>query len=513
MLRALLCLAIVAGVTPLGRAEDELQLVDERDMLVEVSFDEDSRPLLTVRARNVSAEALTRRIARELRLSNVYGFDDIDAVPTVSVHLERRPPNQSLRWILGSVGISATIGENSIQVASDVGLNPDAKAMLRKAGTRYFDALRRFPDYPTADRAEMARAEIHERLGEDEWPLAILSYDRLIEEYPRSEYIPEATLRSARLHAHLGAWNQAILRYEELGSSQDPHPYHTVARLELAESLCKSGEGADNSAVATAAGQRATYVLDALDMNYPTQDPAGRFERLLVRSRAQALAGQPIRALQSLDAAMGYSSQGKHDARVLELRAICLARAGEHSAASSAWLLYAESGNNADAAKGYLNAAQEALVSGEEIAVMLIHARAEDLGVAQPLLGTLAEARARLGLAIEGTAGLDPLAGLASGESHVTARRWDAAIEALRPVYRRKDDLKPDDRVRLAKAYARALHKSGHEEAAIDVVRALVATLEKRTQRQTLYLLAADLYEDRDAPRLDLAVEALKGRL
>ena len=210
---------------------------------------------------------------------------------------------------------------------------------------------------------------------------------------------------------------------------------------------------------------------------------------------------------------MGYSSQGKHDARVLELRAICLARAGEHSAASSAWLFYAESGNNADLAKGYFNAAQQALVSGEEIAVMLIHARAEDLGVAEPLLGTLAEARARLGLTIEGTAGLDPLAGLASGESHVTARRWDAAIEALRPVYRRKDDLKPDDRVRLAKAYARALHKSGHEEAAIDVVRALVATLEKRTQRQTLYLLAADLYEDRDAPRLDLAVEALKGRL
>ena len=63
----------------------------------------------------------------------------------------------------------------------------------------------------------------------------------------------------------------------------------------------------------------------------------------------------------------------------------------------------------------------------------------------------------------------------------------------------------------MAQAYALALHRAGDEKAAIDMVRTVARSLTKRADLNRLYLLAADLYEDRGL--LDLAVEALRGRL
>lgn len=496
-----------------ARAQDNFQLTDDRSMSVEVIWGDDGELLMSVEARDVSAEALMGLIARRLRITHVVGFDQIDGDPRVSAQLVERPAHQALRWILGSVSLVAVVGENTITVTPEVGPNPDGKAMLRKAGMRYFDALRRFPDYPRADRAQMARAKIAENLGQEEWGAATLAYDQLIEEYPNSEFVPEAVLRSARLHGHLGAWGQAILRYEELSKRTDSHPYHAIARAELADGLCRRGEEQAERTVASAMGEKATYVLDALDTNYPTQEPGERYERLLVRARASALAGRSIRALQALDAAARYAPSGPMDPRVLELRARALVRTGELSAASSAWLAWAEAVEGPAQQDGYERAARAALESGEEVAVLMICARAEKLGFGERLTAAQAEARARLGLNVTDIRGLSATTNLARGEAHVTARRWDAAHEVLRSAYRERADLGPDEHVRLARAYARTLHRLGNEEAAIEVVRAVLRDLAKESQRRQLYLLAADLYEDRHNPRLDLAVEALKGRL
>jgi hypothetical protein len=506
-------LLLLALFAPSARAQDALQLTDDRGMLVDVTWGDDGELLLSVEARDVSAEALVGLVASRLRIGHVEGFEEVDGHPRVSAHLVERPAHQALRWILGSVGLVAVVGEDTITVSLDVGPSPDGKAMLRKAGTRYFDALRRFPDYPLADRAQMARAKIAEHLGQEQWGAAVLAYDHLIDEYPLSDFVPEAVLRAARLHAQLGNWDQAILRYEKLSKHTDRHPYHAVARAELAEALCRRGEEQTERSLAVAMGEKAVYVLDALDSNYSTQDEVQRYERLLVRARATALAGHSIRALQALDAAARYAPAGEKDPRVLELRARAFARAGEHGAASSAWLAWAEAVGAPAHEDGYQRAARAALESGEEIAVLMICARADELGFGESLAGAEAEARTHLGLPVTGIQGLDAAINLSRGEAHLSERRWDAAREVLRGVYRDRAQLTPDEYVRLAEAYARTLHRLGHEEAAVDVVRVLLRDLAKEGQRRQLYLLAADLYENRQNPRFDLAVEALKGRL
>ena len=279
----------------------------------------------------------------------------------------------------------------------------------------------------------------------------------------------------------------------------------------MADALCRNGESEQNQALTKSQGEKASYVLDALDANYPTQEPRERFERLLARSRSLSLAGQPVRALQALDVAVRYSSAGSRDARVLELRALALSRAGEHGASSTGWLAWADAVGPDDAPEGYLRAAREALLGGEELAVLMIESRAVKDGFGEKLAAPAAEARARLGLPVGAVSGLDPAANLAQGEIHVADRRWKAAVEILRPAYEQRETLTPDQQVRLALAYARALDRDGHAAAAIDVVRAIAGGLTKRQHRNQLWLLAADLYESHN--QLDLAVEALKGRL
>ena len=173
----------------------------------------------------------------------------------------------------------------------------------------------------------------------------------------------------------------------------------------------------------------------------------------------------------------------------------------------------AESVQGLEKGAAYQSAAGAALEGGEELAVLMIHARAAEFGFGDQLAASDATARARLGLGVTGSTELSASAELARGKGHLAARRWEAAREVLRGTYRNREQLTPDEQIQLAEAYARTLHRLGHEEAAIDVVRAITRGLKSEDRRRHLYLLAADLYEDRSSPRFDLAIEALKGRL
>jgi tetratricopeptide (TPR) repeat protein len=509
--RALLALGLLVLQAP-AQVPDELQLADERGVTVSLRFGkENSDPLLTVRGTDVSLEVVVRAIANRLLINDVVGFGEIDRSPRVTVNLVDQPAHHALRWILGSAGLSVHKTSNSLVVREDVGTHPDGRAMLRKAGARYFDALKRFPDYPLADRGEMARAEILERLGPEEYGRAAMAYDELIEAYPTSLLMPEALLRSARMRGKLDQWPQAVLRYEQLADMLIDHPLHSLARRELANALCKVGEATADRDIALGSGEKAIYVLDALDTNYPTQEPGERYARLLVYARAHALAGRPMESLRSLTAAERYSRAGSKDPVLLELRALALARADEHGAASTAWLAFAEELVGVAREDAFVRAAREALLAGEEVAVLLMEGRAQSDGFGERLAPAAAEARARLGLPVEGLEGLDAKANLARGEAHLAARRWEAAASALGAAYRTRAELDPDQQVRLGQAYARALHRGGHPEAAIDTLRVIVAGLAKESRRRPLYLLASDLYEERG--QLDMAIKAINGRL
>ena len=491
-------------------AQDSPHVAPATGMTVETGYTEDGAALLTVKAREVSVEKLVRLIAQRLSI-DVRGFEAIDRDPKVTVNLVDRPWRDAVRWLLGSVGLDAHLTEGYLLVYEDVGPYPEAGEILEKASRRYTDVLRRYPEYPVADRARMAHAQVNEMRGPQNWGAAALLYDALVDDSPESELLPEALLRSADLQGKLGLWQQAALRYEQLARLESKHPYHALARLKLADALCRHAETLSSKVACEDAGTKALYVLGALDTAYPTDDPDERRTRLMVRARAYASSSAPVDALKAIDAAARYSAQGSEDPELLELRARSLARAGEHGAASTAWLAYAAELAGERHEDALVEAAREALHGGHELAVLMIAKQASQEGFGDVLASEVAEARARLGLPAMEVGQLDARAHLARGEAMLSARNFEAAVQALRPAFRARKELKEPELVRLAQAYARALHSTRRFDEAMEALRLVVPMLGRRSQREQIYVLASELYEDRNL--LAEAIEAIKGRL
>lgn len=500
----LLALALTPSA---ARAND--QLAPERGARVEV-HELDGVAALTIEARDVPARALVETIAGKLGLELV-AFEAAGRDPLVSAYLRRQPRDDALRWVLGSVGLRAEIGPRGLRVLEDVSPYPQSRDLLLEAERRYAKALRDYPDWPSADRAQMARARIDEGLGPEHLGAAALGYDAVIEGYPESELVPEAMLRSARLAGRAGKWQQAALRFEELAALPSRHPYHAEARLGLARALCRSGERSDDAARLEALGTKALYYLDALDNHYPTETSGERRERFLARSRAYSLAGDAVRALKALDTAARYSVAGEQDPEVLELRARALEQSGDHASASTAWLAYAEELLGEEREQAYVEAARTALAAGHEIAVLAIARAAEAEGFGERLAGHANLAHMRLGLPGDELDAFDARQHLLRGEGLLERRMFEQAARALRLAHAERQDLTAGELLRLALAYARALDRTGSRDGAIDVLRRLAGELPSPEQRAEVYRLAAELYEDRLL--YDRAIEALRGRL
>jgi len=510
MLQALLLCAVqVAGASP-DRGPSSPQVQPASGVAVEVEYDEEGATLLSIQARDVSVHALLDLVARRLRVE-LTGFDLIVRDPKVSAYLVRRPYRDALRWTLGSVGLAAEVDGRRIHVREDVSPYPTAHALLEEASRRYFVALRDHGDWPLADRAEMARAEIEERLGPDHGNAAVLSYDALVRQYPKSDLVPEAILRAARILARSGDWSQAVLRYEELANLDYPHPFHVDARRELAESLCRLGEAAEDARVSEELGRKAIHYLDALDTAYPTQEAAERRARFIVRSRAHSLVGEGVAALRSLDAAARYSVAGENDPVLLELRALAFARSGDHASSSTAWLAYAEECTGAERERATIEAARAALRGGHEVAVLAIERAAANQGFAQRLAAEATEARLRLGLATTSVEGAGPRANLLRGRDLMEKGAWRSAADALRLAHEHAQELPEGERTPLALDLARCLSASQRLAAAIEVLRQAAEAEGATARREPIYRLASQLYEDHSM--LDEAIAALKGRL
>ena len=247
-----LALALVAAPTP---QNPEKQLAPESGARVEVR-DLEGLPLLSIEAREVPIRSLLPVIAAKLHV-DLTGVDYLVRNPTVNVFLHERPYDDAIRWTLGSVGLRADVNRSRIHVYEDVPPYPDAAALFQEADRRYLQALRDHPEWPLADRAEMSRARINEELGPDFFGAAALAYETLIDSYPTSDLVPEASLRLARMLDRLGRWEQAVVAYETLASLPVPHPYHVTARLELALSLCHAGEATDDRSRQQDAGTKA----------------------------------------------------------------------------------------------------------------------------------------------------------------------------------------------------------------------------------------------------------------
>lgn len=454
-------------------------------------------PLLTVRAHEAPVErvlaAAARELGRELR-----GLDRVGPTAPLSIYLEGRPASTALHWIAGAAGLRTRLAADAIVVFDETSPFPTRPELFDAAETAYLRALRRAPEHAEAAGAELHLAEIQEDRGA--LAAAINHYDYLIGEYGDSPYVPEAMLRSGRHLASLGNWQAAAHRFEELARIEHEHAYHASARLELARALCELDDP-----------EKALHALEALETHYPTHDPGERRARLLVRARAQALTGESIASLKTLDLATTYSAGGAADHEIRRISALALERAGKPRSAAVTWMGIARDADGDERGAALEAAARLALQGGDELGVLMLHAWAASLGVGDRVLVQANEARRRLGLEPLDLQALTAEQRVARGEELFGRGATAEAVSALELVYRNRERLAAPLRVRLAQVYARALSAEGLIDSAVKVLRDAAETLDKLADRERLYVLASELYEH--AGRVEEAIEAMRGRL
>ncbi|MFT5048644.1 MAG: tetratricopeptide (TPR) repeat protein [Chlamydiales bacterium] len=454
-------------------------------------------PLLTVHADNAPIGRVVRNVARQLKLQ-VEGLEDVATTETVQLYFEQRPFSEAIHWILGAAGLRGQLTSDTIRIFDDTPPFPTPEDLFDLAEVTWLRALRRSPSRPEGIRAEMALAEIQESRGA--LAAAVNHYEYLIERHPESEFTAEAMLLSGIHLGELGEWDAAARRFQQLTRISQPHPYHALARLELARALCYSNQPSN-----------ALYTVEALEQYYPTRSDQDKRARLVLRARAQALLGNAIDALRSLDLAAQYSVEDQPGIEVLEIRALALERASRSSEASVAWLQLAERTSGATQREALQSAARAALDSGDELGVLFIEAWASDLESDASIDAYAIEARLRIGLETDSIIHLNDTQRLSHAKQLLKTGHGAQAIRGLQLLYKQRDKLKEPFLLELGLTYANALNSESLTDMAIDILREVAPHLSQRDDRRRLYLLASTIYEAHG--QLQEALDALEGRL
>jgi len=454
-------------------------------------------PLLTVYADHAPIGRVVRNIARQLQLQ-VKGLEDVDSTEPVGLYFEKRPLTEAIHWILGSAGLRGQLSSETLRIFDDTPPFPTPENLFDLAEVTWLRALRRSPGRPEGIRAEMALAEIQESRGA--LAAAVNHYEYLIERHPDSEYTAEAMLVSGIHLGELGEWDAAAQRFQQLSRLNKSHPYHALARLELARALCYSNQPTI-----------ALYTLEALDQYYPASSDQDKRARLVLRARAEALLGEAIDSLRSLDLAAQYSLEGQPGIEVLEIRAMALERANRPGEAAVAWLQLADRTAGEMQKSALVSAAQSALVAGDELGVLFIEAWANELRSDASVEGLAIEARLRIGLETGSIIHLDDGQRLAHAKQLLEAGQSAEAVRGIQLLYQQRDALEESFLLDLGLTYAKALDAESMTDMAIDVLREVAPHLSQRDDRRRLYLLASTIYESHG--RLQDALNALEGRL
>ncbi len=454
--------------------------------------------LLTIRARNASVASLLTKISKELD-RELIGLDTIKDTAPLTIYLEDRPANDAIHWLLGSAGLRGRLSSQTITVVDDTVPFPSREELFGIAEVSFMRAQHRFPQFVRAPQAEMSRAEIQE--SRSQWSAAVVHYDYLTNQHTGSSLVPEAMLRAGKHLARLGEWEMAAERYRRLAALAFEHESHATARLLLADAFCHMNRS-----------DKALHLLDALETNYATQDPAILKDRLLVRSRALSMTGKAIEALRVLDIAAGYGARRSDAAVFVELTALALERSDRPGEAALAWLSHARE-IDLESAKivALANAARLSITSGDELGAIFIHQQAVEAGFGNELEFYANEARERLGLIEENLTDLTDAQRLERAATQMSKGLASSAARSLEKLYRRRAIMTPHVNLRVANDYARALDANGELARAIRVLREMAGLLQRPEDRKDIYLIASDLYEKHDL--IEEALEALQGRL
>lgn len=469
------------------------------------TYEESGDIYCDVQARGAQIHHVMAKLARSLEV-DLRGFEDVEESRHVNAFLQHRPVDQAIQFLLGSVGMTATVTASYIEVRGELPPFPDTASTLQAAEIAYLKALQRYPHSEEAPKARMSLAEISLDQG---FPArAVRHYEALIDDYPSCEFVHEAHMRAGRLLVGLEQWPEAQAHFEAMANIKIDEatprewiPMIAEARRELARCVLWRGEP-----------RRAQYMLQGLEHSIPPTDDADLAQRLLLMARALLDLGRGEEGILFLDRAMQLGTGVVGEFESMDLRARGMELADKPIEAAVAWLHWSRSQDEDNKRKALARAAHLALsVEGEELAVLFLHKQAQADGLGDELLPFVNEARSRLGLAAESYTNSTPSIRLERGEQLLASGSTDQAADVFASI---EDDfwgLTAANRLRYALAYAPLLETESSVDAAIELLRQVARSLESRDNRAQLYVLAAEIYERHG--RFDEAAEAYGGKL
>jgi hypothetical protein len=450
--------------------------------------------LATVRANDASALSVLAKLALESG-RELQGLDAISDAGKVSIYLSERPLETALHWIAGAAGLRLELRRESVLVIDDTSPFPAEGELYDISETAFQRALVRYPDSPEGAQAEMIRADIQRSRGNLE--AAIKHYDSVVGFHFDSDLTPDAMLESGRLLMEIGEPEAAAKRLESLATLEREHPYHALARLELADALTLAGEAS-----------KALYTIKALNKNYETVDPQELRARVLVQARATAASGDGVEALRLLDQ---IDPKQSAELDVMQVRATALEQADRVGEAAVAWMRLAEASTAELQVTAIQQAARLSLAADDELGTIFIHAWAKQRGIESAVLTEFNQARSALGLTPRSMLDLNDEQRIERAERLLLDRNYEECARSLEPLFRRRDRLEPKMLLSVALAYSSALNSHGLEQDAIMVLRITAGMLTDSKQREQIYLLASELHEKNG--RIEDALDAIQGRL
>jgi tetratricopeptide (TPR) repeat protein len=450
---------------------------------------------LTVRAINAPVHLVIHDLAEKAGYT-LEGGDLLPQDELVTIDLEDRPLAQTLEYVLGGIGRRSELNGRTIRVLHDPPRETEQRRVSDLADIAWLTALRAYPDHESAPAARLAQGELRELTGN---PHAALDhYQGLLDNYPESDQVATALLRSGRLLCDFGRWQEAAGQYRSITTRHNVDELQPEARLGLARCAVEMGEPTS-----------AIFQIEALDQNYPAEDAAVAAQRALVSAMARTAQGEGLEALRLLDRAEPLL-EGHAVVLAMKVRAQALSKILPAESAR-AWVLYASRVGGEEQATALESAATLALSVGDDVSVLFVCREAARNGLEERFRRFELQARSNLGL--EDLAAEDPQ----NDDARVTrAETWLAdgnATEAsaiLAPLYSERHRLPSSIALRVSVAYAQARAQIGGLAEALTVLRDARPGFTELADRSLLDVTAARLLESHN--EFTRAIDAYEGR-
>ena len=453
--------------------------------------------LCSIKARNASVQEMLEEIARQTG-RELEGFQHSETNAGVTVRLNARPLDQALHYMLGTVGLRAETTSRTIFVRPDLPPFAEREDLLDAADLAYQRALSYNPGSTQGDDAEMALGQIAEELGN--LAKARSHFEYLVDRFPYSGLVPEAMHRAAVLHMADGNWDNAAVLLRDLIELDVQHQWIVPAYIGLARSSTHLGNH-----------DHAIYGLNDIDRRFPASTPTERGERNYVRARALIGRGDYVEALRVLQRRNTVETPGHHPGERVELIAAALELSGHAADAAIAWLEYSQTAVGKERERAFVQAAELALTSGDEVGVMMIARQAQRDGYGPSLRALLHEARAQLDLVDQDLNLLSRGQRMDRANHLVGDGRFHDAYVVLNPVAAEMALMSVDELHRFALLYAEPVEVEEGVNSAVRLLREVLPRMLDIDQRREIYLLAARLYEKNE--KFDQAIEAYGGKL